>query len=334
MPNISRRAAITGAAGFGGLSVLGSRPAFAAHNPPQIAIVAKLRIPWFDEMEVGIKQAGKALGVDAWMIAPTNDDPAQQVRAIEDLIAKKVDVIGVDPNDGKALVPVLGQAQKAGIIVIMQESPGQQNANWDIELIQNKEFGEAHMEALAKAMNYEGEYVTYVGGLTVLLHNEWDNYAIALQKKKYPKMKKIGHRYPVSNSVQKSYSTAIDVMTAHPNLKGFLIFGANGPIGAGQAVADRGMIGKVSVVGPFIPSQGKKLMLEGAITKGYLWSPIQAGYAMVSLGDLLVKGTKVTNGMTIPGVGKVQVDFKDHTIRANRMITLDPKTIDKWAKLI
>ena len=176
---------MTGAAGLGTLSVLGSRAALAAHNPPQIAIVAKLRIPWFDEMEVGIKQAGKALGVDAWMIAPTSDDPAQQVRAIEDLIAKNVDVIGVDPNDGKALVPVLGQAQKAGIIVITQESPGQQNSDWDIELIQNKEFGEVHMEALAKVTNYEGEYVVYVGGLTVLLHNEWADYAIALQKKNY-----------------------------------------------------------------------------------------------------------------------------------------------------
>lgn len=68
------------------------------------------------------------------MIAPTSADPALQVRAIEDLIAKKVDVIGVIPNDGKALVPVLGEAQKSGILVVTQESPDQQNANWDIEL--------------------------------------------------------------------------------------------------------------------------------------------------------------------------------------------------------
>ena len=56
----------------------------------------------------------KDLGVDATIINPTTDDPAEQVRAIEDLIAKKVDVIGVIPNDGKALEPVLGRAQAAG----------------------------------------------------------------------------------------------------------------------------------------------------------------------------------------------------------------------------
>ncbi len=64
------------------------------------------------------------LGVNASIINPTTDDPAEQVRAIEDLIAKKVDVIGVIPNDGKALEPVLGRAQAAGIKVVMNESPG------------------------------------------------------------------------------------------------------------------------------------------------------------------------------------------------------------------
>lgn len=334
MPIITRRTAISAAVGLGAAGVLPANPAIAAHRPPQIAIVAKLRIPWFDNVEIGIKRAAKDLGVDAWMIAPTSDDPALQVRAIEDLIAKKVDVIGVIPNDGKALVPVLGEAQKAGIFVVTQESPDQQNADWDIELIQNKEFGEVHLEALAELMGGQGKYVVYVGGLTVLLHNEWADYAVALQKKKYPKMQQIGHRYGVSNSVEDSYKTAVDLMTAHPDLRGFLIFGANGPIGAGQAVADRGMIGKVFVVGPFIPSQGKKLMQEGAISRGYLWSPITAGYAMVQLGNLLVKGTKPTDGMTISGIGKVSVDAATHTIRANKMIDINPKTIDKWAKLI
>ena len=190
------------------------------------------------------------------------------------MIAKKVDVIGVVPNDGKALEPVLKRAQDSGIKVIMNESPGQKNADWDIELIQDKAFGEAHLEAFADAIGGEGKYVVYVGGLTVALHNLWADYAVALQKSKYPKMQQIGDRFGVSNSVDDSYKTAIDQMQAHPDLKGFLIFGANGPIGAGNAVSDRDKIGKVIVVGPFIPSQGRKLMKSGAITRGFLWNPI------------------------------------------------------------
>lgn len=253
---------------------------------------------------------------------------------VEDLIAKKVDVIGVIPNDGAALEPVFQRARDAGIHVIVHELPAQKNADWDIELIQDKEFGEAHLEAFAEAIGGEGKYVVYVGGLTVTLHNLWADYAVALQKEKYPNMQQIGDRYGVSNSVEDSQRTAIDIMRANPDLKGFLIFGANGPIGAGQAVADREMIGKVIVVGPFIPSQGQKLMKEGAITRGFLWNPIDAGYAMVALGDLLAKGVTPTDGMDIPGLGPVQLGPEDRTLRANKMLDINPDTIDELALLI
>jgi simple sugar transport system substrate-binding protein len=334
MANITRRTLMKGAAAIGVASTLPFSRARAANSPLQIGIVAKIRIPWFDNVEKGVNKAAKDLGVTAWMIAPTTDDAAQQVRAVEDLIAKKVDVIGVIPNNGAALEPVFKRAQDAGIKVIVHEQPGQKNADWDIELIQNKQFGEAHLEAFAQAIGGEGKYILYVGGLTVTLHNVWADAAVALQKQKYPKMQQIGDRFGVSNSVEDSYKTAVDQMRAIPDLKGILIFGANGPIGAGQAVADREMIGKVIVVGPFIPSQGAKLMKQGAITRGFLWNPIDAGYAMVQLGKILADGKTPADGMDIPGLGPVMVEADTRTIRANKMLDINPGTIDELAKLI
>lgn len=334
MQGISRRTVIKSIGGAGALAVLPSMPVKAANDPIQIGVVGKVKIPWFDNVGKGVIQAGEDLGVDASIINPTTDDPAEQVRAIEDLIAKKVDVIGVVPNDAKALEPVLGRAQAAGIKVVMNESPGQKNADWDIELIQDKAFGEAHLEAFAEAIGGEGKYVVFVGGLTVALHNLWADYAVALQKEKYPNMQQIGDRFGVSNSVEDSYKTAIDQMTAHPDIKGFLIFGANGPIGAGRAVADRDKIGKVIVVGPFIPSQGIKLMKEGAITRGFLWNPMDSGYAMVALGQRLATGGEIVDGMDLPGMGPCQVNMEDHVVRANKQIDLNPDTIDKWAEII
>jgi simple sugar transport system substrate-binding protein len=334
MTEISRRKFVKAAGLVGGLSLLPASRAIASNNPPQIGVVAKIRIPWFDNVEKGIKKAAADLKVDAWMIAPTSDDAAQQVRAVEDLIAKKVDVIGVIPNDGAALEPVFKRAQEAGIHVIVHEQPGQKDADWDFELIQNQQFGEAHLEAFAQAIGGEGKYVVYVGGLTVTLHNLWADFAVDLQKKKYPKMEQVGDRFGVSNSVEESYKTAIDQMRAHPDLKGFLIFGANGPIGAGQAVSDREKIGKVIVVGPFIPSQGAKLMKAGAITRGFLWNPIDAGYAMVQLGNVLANGQEPKDGMDLPGIGPVKVETSDHVVRANKMLDINPSTIDDLAKLI
>jgi simple sugar transport system substrate-binding protein len=89
---------------------------------------------------------------------------------VEDLIAKKVKVIGVVPN-AKALEPVFDRAQAAGIPVITHESANQKGNTWDIEMIDNVAYGEAHMKSFAEAMGEEGEYIVYVGSLTVPLHN-------------------------------------------------------------------------------------------------------------------------------------------------------------------
>lgn len=80
-------------------------------------------IAWFNPIEAGIQEQGAVVGMDASMIGPTSADPALQVRAIEDLIAKGVDVIGVVPNDEAALEPVLEKARAAGIEVVSHEAP-------------------------------------------------------------------------------------------------------------------------------------------------------------------------------------------------------------------
>jgi simple sugar transport system substrate-binding protein len=117
----------------------------AAEN--EVPVVVKIAgIPWFTAMEKGIKEVAKETGLNAYMVGPTTADPAQQVRVIEDLVAKKVKLIAVVPNDAKALEPVFKRAQAAGIPVITHESPDQQDNTWDIEMIDNKQFGELYMQ--------------------------------------------------------------------------------------------------------------------------------------------------------------------------------------------
>src|ERR1700676_3547836 len=259
------RALRVGVAAF----AFGTGLALASPDKPVIGVVVKIGgIPWFNAMAAGIKEQGAKDGVDATMIGPTSADPALQVRAIEDLIAKKVNVIGVVPNDEKALEPVLEKARQAGIKVVAHEGPGIKNKDWDFELASAKGFGEAHAELLAKAMGGTGEYGVFVGSLTVPLHNAWADAAIAYLKEKYPDMKPVGDRYGVAENVDASRKTALDLISAHPDLHGFLAFGSQGPIGAGRAIEEKGDLGKVFVVGPLSPGQGRKLIKEGAVLGG------------------------------------------------------------------
>jgi len=303
---------------------------FAAMAADKVGVVVKIGgIPWFNAMEAGIKEQGAKLGLDAFMVGPTSADPALQVRAIEDLIAQGVKVIGVVPNDAKVLEPVLAKAKAAGIFVVTHESPSQKGADWNFELASSTGFGEAHGKLLAEKMGGKGEYAVFVGSLTVPLHNAWADAAIAYIKANHPDMTLVGERYGVAEDVDKSRSTALDLIAAHPNLHGFLAFGSQGPIGAGRAVEERRKTGEIFVLGPFSPGQGQKLIKSDAISGGFMWNPKQAGEVFVTMADRLIKGESVKEGDDIPGLGVIKPVGND--IIVDQLLPINKDTVDELA---
>ncbi len=313
---------------------LGASFAALAQQAGKVGVVVKIGgIPWFNAMEAGIKERGQELGIDAFMVGPTSADPALQVRAIEDLIAQGVKVIGVVPNDAKVLEPVLQKAKDAGIIVITHESPGQKGADWDFELASAQGFGEAHAKLLAEKMGGKGEYAVFVGSLTVPLHNAWADAAIEYLKKNNPDMKLVGERYGVAEDVDKSRSTALDLISANPGLTGFLAFGSQGPIGAGRAIEEKRKVGEIFVLGPFSPGQGQKLIMSDAISGGFMWNPKQAGEVFVTMADKLMKGEEIKDGDTIEGLGTIKPDFENRNIIVDQLVPINKETVAGLAEM-
>ncbi|MEJ8822172.1 autoinducer 2 ABC transporter substrate-binding protein [Variovorax humicola] len=315
-----------GSAAMAGATGLTSRLAFAA-NPSMVTVVKIAGIPWFNAVEKGIQKGAKDFSIDATMVGPANVDPAQQVKLLEDQIAKKVTVIGLVPLDVKVCEPVLKRAQAAGIKVITHEGPEQEGRDWNVELIDSVRFGEVQMQRIAKDMGESGDYVVYVGTLTTPLHNKWADAAIAYQKKNYPKMKLVADRYPGADEIDTSYKTTLDVIKAYPNLKGILAFGSNGPIGAGNAVREKRLGKKIAVVGTVLPSQAKDLIADGIIREGFLWNPTDAGYAMVAVARLMLDGKPITDGVEIPGLGKAAVDVPGKLIKVDKIMRINNETI-------
>jgi simple sugar transport system substrate-binding protein len=315
-----------GGAALAGASSLTARLAFAA-NPTMVTVVKIAGIPWFNALEKGIKKGGKDFNIDATMVGPANVDPAQQVKLLEDLIAKKVNVIGLVPLDVKVCEPVLKRAQAAGIKVITHEGPEQEGRDWNVELIDSVRFGEVQMQRLAKDMGESGDYVVYVGTLTTPLHNKWADAAIAYQKKHYPKMKLAADRFPGADEIDSAYKTTLDVIKAYPNLKGIVAFGSNGPIGAGNAVREKRLGKKIAIVGTVLPSQAKDLIADGIIREGFLWNPTDAGYAMVAVARLVLDGKEIKDGIDIPGLGKASVDVPGKLIKVDKIMRINNDTI-------
>ena len=326
--DLLRRALCAGVA-----SLLVTGTAFASPDKPVIGVVVKIGgIPWFNAMDAGIKKKGAELGVKAFMVGPTSADPALQVRAIEDLIAQKVDVIGVVPNDAEVLEPVLERARAAGIKVITHESPNQKNADYDFELASTKGFGEAYGQPPDPGHGRQGRVcglrrrpsgspAQRLGRRRHRLHQG--------ERPRHEAGRATGTAWPRTSTSRAS--TALDLMRAHPDLKGFLAFGSQGPIGAARAVAERHEDGKIVVMGPFSPGQGRKLVHDGVLTGGFMWNPEVAGEVFVTLGTMVAKGEPIKDGTAIPGLGTVHP--VGHNLIVDQLVDLNKDTVDDLAKM-
>ena len=175
--------------------------------------------------------------------------------------------------------------------------------------------------------------IVYVGSLTVPLHNAWADAAIAYQKQKYPKMEMLGDRFGVAESLDESIKTTQDQLRAHPDLKGILTFGSQGPIGAARVLDDREKAKSIALVGGFSPGQGVKYVKSGTIRGGFIWNPMTAGEIFVQLASILAAGKEPTDNMELTGVGKVRVYPDKKLIQAQKLESLDKENIDRLVAL-
>ena len=306
-----------------------SAQAVIAQAKPEIATVVKITgIPWFNRLEEGVKKANAELGVNAYQLGPSDADPAQQVKIVEDLINKGVKAICITPNDAKALEPAFAKAKAKGIVIITHESPDQKGKNFDIEMIENVKFGRHFWDELVKNMGNSGQYAIFVGSLTVPLHNLWADEGLKYAKEKYPNLKLVTDRIPCGEDQELAKQTTLELLKTYPNLKGIIGFGSLGPLGAAQALKEKNKISQVSIVGTVLPNSAAPYLKDGSLKHGILWDPKDAGYAMTWVAKQLIDGKKIENGMTVPGLGKVTVE--GDVIKIDALIDITKANADSF----
>jgi simple sugar transport system substrate-binding protein len=295
----------------------------------EIATVVKITgIPWFNRLEEGVNQAATDFGVNAYQVGPADADPAQQAKIIEDLISKGVDAICVVPNDAKALEPVFAKAKEKDIVIITHESPDQVGNDYDLELIDNVEFGRHHWDKLVEYMGDSGQYAIFVGSLTVPLHNLWADEGIKYAAEKYPNLELVTERIPCGEDQELSKQKTLELIKAYPDLKGIVGFGSLGPPGAAQALKEKGLDDQIAVVGTVIPGHAAPYLKDGSMKHGILWDPKDAGYSMTWVAMQLLEGKEINDGMEVPGVGKITLD--GNVIKVDAMIDITSENAEDF----
>lgn len=289
-----------------------------------VVFIPKLTgITWFNAMEDGLKDYAKEVGgMNITVSGAADADPVQQAKVLEDVIAKKPDVIVVVANDSKILDPICKKAQEAGIMVVAQESSGIQNADVDVEFLNIDRVGQQYMDELAKAMGGKGGYAIMVGGLTVENHNLRADAAVKYQKEKYPDMYEVTSRVENLESVEIAHDKTLELIKAHPDLKGMIYIGINGPIGAATAVQEKNLQGKFFVVGTASPNQAKPFLDDKSITSVVIGSPYNIGKATAYVITKMVENNKDVSKITeVPVYGKTVISGKTITFHADTVVT-------------
>jgi simple sugar transport system substrate-binding protein len=307
-------------------------PASAADSGTQytVAGVGKDRTPWFIRHSAGVVQGAKENGMKGVYSAAPTADEAQQVRIIEDYIAKGVNALLVVPNNAKSLEPSFKKARDKGIAVVTQESPDQVNADFDVELLDNTKFGELMMDELVKySKGKQGSYAIYVGSLTVPAHNKWADAAIARQKAKYPQLKFI-NKYPVSEDRNASRQTALDLLKTYPDLVGVICMGSEGAPGVAKALKEKKLKNKIVVLGVTTPNVGRKDIKAGYMTEGLLWDPAQAARVQAYIAKMVLDGKKdqIKPGFEVPGFGKPEI--KGNTLIFDKPLQVTIDNVDSF----
>jgi simple sugar transport system substrate-binding protein len=284
--------------------------AYAADNPTIVTVVKVTGISWFNRMDDGVKEFGKDNpNISVYQTGPGRADAAQQLKIIDDLIAKKVSAIAVVPYDPPTLEPALKKAMDRGIKVVTHEADNEKNTMVDVEAFDNSAYGAALNDRLAACMHDEGKWATMVGSLGSRSQVQWADGGIDNAKKKFPKMQLVETNLETNNDGEHAYEVAKEVLRKHPDIKGFQGSSSLDVIGIGRAVEEAGQQGKICVYGTGLPTEAGKYLESGAINGIAFWDPKLAGEAMNKIAKMLLDGKTVENGanLGLPGYEKVTV---------------------------
>jgi len=294
-----------------GALVVGISGYVAAQGKPVIVTVVKISgIPWFNRMEVGVKAFQDANpDVVTSESGPTTADAAQQLKIIEDLIARGVSALAVVPMDPAVIEAALKRAMDRGIVVVTHEADNQKNTLADIEAFDNATFGATLNERLAQCMGGKGKWTNFVGSLGSRTHIQWVD-AGAENAEKHRGMELVDEKNESFDDVNKTYDKAKEILRKHPDIRGFQGSAGNDVIGIGRAIEEAGLQGKVCLVGTGLPNPSAQYLESGAITAIGFWDPRGAGMAMNAVAKLLLEKKPLTDGMNLGVKGYEKLTVK------------------------
>lgn len=255
---------------------------FQGKDHYRFVIVPKAVAPWFDSVNAGAQQAARMIkaqsGADVEIIysAPQESQVAIQNQILEQAIATRPDGIAIDPLDANANRAILQEALDQGIKVVIFDSPAPEGLK--VSSVGNDFCEQAKMASrrLVELLDGEGQVAIMMGTPTA------PNHAIRVQCHQavfaeYPGIDVVATGIN-NDSIVQAQNQAATIMQAHPDLDGWVVSEASGPIGIAQALKEGGKVGEVKLIGLERLPEMLQLIDEGVADSTVANRPEAQGY--------------------------------------------------------
>lgn len=253
--------------------------------------------PFFKVIGDNITAEGRKRGYDA-IIVSGDKDVAKQANQIKDFIVKKVSAIVLSPCDSKAIIPVIQEANAAGIPVFTVDIPCNEPGVKIVTQIATdnfgggKEAGRAMIEALGEA-----------GGRIAVLHFKQAESCLlrvkgfreAIDAHNASGKARIDIVTELESGAAKDMGSKAteDALQAHPDIRG--IFAINDPAALGaRAALEKAGKTHVLIIGFDGQPEGKQAIKDGKIYADPIQFPDRMGIQIV---DAIIRHSK---GETLP----------------------------------
>lgn len=247
------------------------------------------------------------------LVRDAMDDAVKQIADMEDLIARKVDVILISPKVSDRLLPVVNKAADAGIpvIVLDRDVPGARYTQFiggDNRLI-GRAAGDYAVSRLGGAGKARGKYVEIWGGMAS--SPAQDRHAGFLEiVSREPGLVSLMPALDGDWKQDRGYDIMAEALAKHPDIQ--LVYAHNDPMayGAWLAAKDAGREQGILFLGiDGIPAEGVRWVQEGVLTATFLY--MTPGAEGVRQALRLLAGETIPPRVTLPTLTIDAINAKD-----------------------
>jgi ABC-type sugar transport system substrate-binding protein len=205
-------------------------------------------VPFYQAIADGLEQQSKEYGWDL-KLTFSRPDPSEQIDAINTLLAQQPDGLVIVPMDAAGLVPAAkqGMAQDVPVIALADRLADRtaETAYVGGDFI---EFGRTKAKWIADQLHGRGK-VGVIHGIRGISFTQQQDEGLRAEFARYPGITIVDGPYAGNFTADLGLTATQNLLTANPDLDAIYFDNDDLALGGARAVADRGLRGRVLVVG-------------------------------------------------------------------------------------